>query len=264
MLRRLGTWSLLVAVMLLPVACTSSDAVTPSSAAGRAPGSDTSAEGSDGSAAPTAQPVSRIYRIVTLGDAYTYGAGTETPGQYSWPAQMAAILNHYGERRVRVSNLAEQGIYSEDVILFQLPEVGAYGPDVVTLQVGVNDIVGGVTHDYAEHVAQILEELLRILPAERIFVITTPDHTLTEWGNASANRGTAEDVEQLNATLFQLAADRGITVIDIGPVNERVTVDPSLLVDSYPSRPYPTAKQYAGWAELIGRHIHDALETVQP
>jgi lysophospholipase L1-like esterase len=263
MLRRLGTWSLLVAVMLL-LACTSSDAVTPSPAAGGAPESDTSAKGSDGSATPAAEPVSRVYRIVTLGDAYTYGAGTETPGQYSWPAQMAAILNHYGDLRVRVSNLAEKSIYSEDVILFQLPEVGAYGPDVVTLQVGVNDIVGGETHDYAEHVAQILEELLRLLPAERIFVITTPDHTLTEWGKASASRGTAEDVEQLNATLVEVATDRGIGVIDIGPVNERVTVDPSLLVDSYPPGPYPTAKQYAGWAELIGRHIHDALETVRP
>ena len=58
-----------------------------------------------------------------------------------------------------------------------------------------------------------------------------------------------------------------ITVIDIGPVNERVSEDPSLLVQANPSdppRPYPTAKQYAGWAELIGAYVREALEGIEP
>jgi len=219
------------------------------------------ADDGDGSTTLAAEPETRTYRIVTLGDAYTYGAGTETPGRDSWPKQVETVLNQRGERRVFVRNLAEQGKASLDVINDQLAEVGGYTPDVVTLQVGVNDIVTKETQAYAENVAQILEELLRILPAERIFVITTPDHTLTKWG---PEYGSSEVVEGLNGDLVQVASARGIAVIDIGPVNERVTVDPSLLVDSYPSRPYPTAKQYAGWAELIGRHINDALENVQP
>ena len=38
--------------------------------------------------------------------------------------------------------------------------------------------------EYRSNVATIVDELLVTLPPCRIFVITTPDHTLTSWGAA--------------------------------------------------------------------------------
>ncbi|MEX1297004.1 MAG: SGNH/GDSL hydrolase family protein [Candidatus Limnocylindrales bacterium] len=198
---------------------------------------------------------------MTLGDSYTFGTGTIAHRRDSWPAQVAEALIQRAGMRIYLRNLAQKSSPSVEVIDTQLPHVGDYEPDVVTIQVGVDDIVGSDAESYAENIAHILDELMLVVPAERIFAITTPDHTLTEWGKAY---GPPEVVEALNADLAAAADARGITVIDIGPLHERVVEDETLLVQSNPPRPYPTAKQYAGWAELIGPYIREALETIEP
>lgn len=264
MARRSAVWPLLVAVALLLVACTSGDSATPSPTATTAPASDPPVEAGDGSATLASESEQRTYRIVTLGDSYTKGTGTEAPLRDSWPSQMRTALIQRGELSINLRNLARKSSPSVEVIDSQLAYVDDYEPDVVTLQVGVDDIVGRDTESYAENVAFILDELLLILPPERIFVITTPDHTLTEWGKA---HGSSELVDSLNGDLAEAADARGITVIDIGPMTERVAVDPSLLMPwtpPDPPRPYPTAKQYAGWAELIGGYVRTALEDIEP
>jgi hypothetical protein len=157
--------------------------------------------------------------------------------------------------RVSLYNLAQEGHPSIQVLEEQLRDLASYEPDIVTLQVGLNDIVSH-DDDYSQNVAAILDELLTFLEPGQIFAVTTPDHTLTEWGR---ERGSHEAVEALNASLKAEAEARGITVIDIGPVNERVSLDQSLLAVADPPVPYPTAKQYAGWAELIGPYVYDAL-----
>lgn len=263
MMRRSAAGSLLLAVSLALAlaACTvsgSADGVpAPDGAAGAGP----AREAGDGSSSADSERGSRTYRIVTLGDVYTWGAGTLTPGADSWPAQMASILRRRGDFNISLQNLARKTSPSGDVIESQLAYVPDYEPDVVTLQVGVDDIVGGETESYARNIATILDELRAIVPSEHIFVVTTPDHTLTTWGRAY---GPADIVDRLNDELTRAAEARGITVIDIGPVNERVAVDDSLMVHTTPPRPYPTVKQYAGWAELIGLYVYDALESLEP
>jgi hypothetical protein len=126
----------------------------------------------------------------------------------------------------------------------------------------VNDIIARESEGYRENIAAAFDELLGILPPERIFAITTPDHTLTEWGDAYGSResGSAA-VAELNATLEEEADVRGIGVIDISAVNELVSDDPSLVIGD---GPYPSAKQYAGWVEVIGPRVHDALVGGEP
>ena len=100
---------------------------------------------------------------------------------------------------------------------------------------------------------------------DRILAITTPDHTLTEWGQryGSTDVGRAL-VKEVNATLRDVARERGIEVIDIGPVNALAAEDTTMVVKGEPPLPYPTAKQCAGWAEIIGAYVHDALSTLEP
>ena len=198
-------------------------------------------------------------RLVTLGDAYTAGVGTDAPKRDSWPAQLAQALGR-GDVRLWYMNLASGGRTSEQVLDEQLGQVVGHEPDVVTLQVGVNDIMTGDTERYRDNVSAILDELLLLLPPERIFVITTPDHSLTEWGAVYGPREVARAaVADLNRTLGEVADERGIGVIDIGLINELVVGDPSLVVSAEYPLPYPTAKQYAGWVEVIGPHIHAAI-----
>jgi lysophospholipase L1-like esterase len=164
--------------------------------------------------------------------------------------------------RVWLRNLAEQGQTSGRLLQDQLSQVASLEPDVVTLQVGVNDIIAREVDSYRENVGAAFDELLGILPPERIFAITTPDHTLTEWGDAYGARKVGQAaVAELNDALAAEADSRGISVIDISAVNALVVGDPSLVIET---GPYPSAKQYAGWAEVIGPHIRDALATAGP
>ena len=90
----------------------------------------------------------------------------------------------------------------------QVGQVAGYEPDVVTLQVGVNDIVGDETEWLQPATSPPSStSSCRSCRPERIFAITTPDHTLTEWGRA---RGSQEAVDALNAILHEEAAARGI------------------------------------------------------
>lgn len=198
---------------------------------------------------------------MTLGDGYTYGTGTSAPLRDSWPSQLVEALKRK-EVSLRLWNLAEQSHTSAYVVEEQLGQVASFDPDLVTLQVGVNDIVSGDTGDYRQNVETILDEVLLILPPERIFAITTPDHTLTGWGRSFG--GVDEEraaIEALNGTLTEVATERDIAIIDISPVNELVASDPDLVVED---GPYGSPKQYAGWVEIIGPRILAAIERREP
>lgn len=249
-------------------ACTASSSTAPSPQPSTPAGVSVLADESLGDA-PEAAPVAveeraPIVRLVTLGDAYTHGTETAAPRRDSWPAQLVESLDRDGVQVV-LRNLAEPGDTSGELLEEQLGQVESLRPDVITLQVGVNDIVARETAWYRQNVAVILDELLTILPADRILTITTPDHTLTEWGDkrAGLDKGQAT-VAELNATLREEAHERGIEVVDIGQVNDLVAADPDLVVQHDPPLPYPTAKQYAGWAELIGPYVRDAISAIEP
>jgi lysophospholipase L1-like esterase len=214
-------------------------------------------------ASPSAE-ASEPLRLVTLGDAYTAGTDTLAPKRDSWPAQLVAAMERGEVHLQLIANLAEASQTSQDVIRTQLPQVESLAPDVVTLQVGVNDIIDNDWRldgaRYEQSLDIILDQLLGLLGPGRIFVITTPDHTLTAWGGRWGPRDVGHAaVSQANDILAAVARERGITVIDISAVNERVTSDASLVIGA---GPYPTAKQYAGWVEVIGPQMLRVLGTV--
>jgi hypothetical protein len=255
--RRTIAWSLVAALSV--AACTGSGSPTPSLQASSPVASSVPVE-ADAAAAAAAESDEPV-RLVTLGDGYTNGTGTSSPRSDSWPSQLAEAMGR-GGIQVLWLNLAQQSHTSDLVVEEQLAQVAPLEPDVVTLQVGVNDIISRDTTYYRQNVEAIFDELLTILPPERVFAITTPDHTLTDYG---LSFGPSEEghaaVEALNATLVEIASGRDIGVIDISSVNDLAANDPSLVVGD---GPYGTPKQYAGWVEIIGPRIRAVLSNSQP
>jgi lysophospholipase L1-like esterase len=254
--RRIVAFALVAALSL--AACTAQGPSSPSQQPSPAAAVDVDA---DDAGSALAQAVPR--RLVTLGDAYTAGYATELPKRDSWPAQVVVALRR-GDVPVVLVNLAERSVSSDTVREDQLGQVAGYQPDVVTLQVGVNDAVSGETAWYRGNLVAILDELLTLVPPERLFVITTPDDALDRRGSSDAALAEARSVVRaLNEVAAEVAAERGVTVIDIGPLNQLGENDASLVVsDGLYS--YPTAKQYAGWAEAISPYVHRALSTIEP
>jgi lysophospholipase L1-like esterase len=235
-------------------------AVAACSSSGGQPSPQAISERLAAASAPAAEPL----RLVALGDAYTAGTHTVAPKRDSWPAQLVSAMEQGDVRFRLVDNLADSGQTSEDVMRSQLPQLEALEPDVVTLQVGVNDIIARdiSLDDYRRNVTTILDQLLLELAPGRIFLITTPDHTLTargaDWGSRESGHS---DVMASNAILVEVASARGVTVVDIGPVNRLASGDASLVIGE---GPYPTAKQYAGWVELIGPEMRRVLVAAEP
>lgn len=217
----------------------------------------TTSSADPGQPAADAGPV----RLVALGDSYT--AGTALDRRDSWPQQLVRVMRDRVRLRL-VANLADVGETSEYVLEDQLPRVESLQPDVVSLLVGVNDIVAPDVSldDYAANVAHILDKLLETLPSKRIFVITTPDYSLTRHGGDYGSREEArEAVAAANALLRSVAEERDITVVDISPVSDRVLDDPTLVASN---GLHPSAKQYAGWVEIIAPKMERMLLGGEP
>ncbi|HLY39430.1 MAG TPA: GDSL-type esterase/lipase family protein [Candidatus Binatia bacterium] len=99
----------------------------------------TNAAGFRGPALPGAKPAG-VYRIVALGDSFTFGFGVRE--RQAWPARLAALLDARtgGTPRVEVVNLGVPGTGPRDY-LWHLAHTGlALQPDLVVIGFFANDV----------------------------------------------------------------------------------------------------------------------------
>jgi acyl-CoA thioesterase-1 len=196
-------------------------------------------------------------RYVALGDSYTIGTATRSPAE-RWPDQLVARLGSAPRILELVANLGVNGFTSRDVIEVQLPELPALEPGFVTILVGVNDVVQGVPEArYRENVSIILDELLRRLPPARILVVSTPDYTVTPRGGDYGDpTQQAAAIGTFNAAITELAAKRGISVVDIHDISLEAAADRSLVADD---GLHPSGAQYARWVDRIAPVVEELI-----
>jgi acyl-CoA thioesterase I len=194
--------------------------------------------------------------LVALGDSYTIGTGVRAEDR--WPNQLARTLRPDVSLRV-AANLAVGGARSAELIEDQLPQLEMLDADLVSVLIGVNDVVRRVSAEtYRANVRTILDDLLGRVPADRILVISTPDYTLTPKGPAyGAVERQRTRIRRFNAILRDEAEQRGLPFVDISPVADRAAVDPELVA---PDGLHPSAKQYAAWVELIAPVVREMVQ----
>lgn len=199
-----------------------------------------------------------------MGDTYTFGDGVRQ--RERWPNQLVRILRPRLDLDL-VANLAGRSIASRDVLDEQVPELATLEPRFVSIQVGANDVClfdESTPTSYADNMGRILDATLEVVPADRVVVLTTPDFTLapsppdTCRGDLSEQ---AERIGQLNAILGQVAGTRGVTVVDISPIADRVADDPTLVASD---SSHPSAKQYGAWADLAALTIRRLFADPEP
>jgi len=191
-------------------------------------------------------------RYVALGDSYTIG--TSVAAGERWPEQLVALLPELE----LVANLGVNGFTSGDVIDVELPRLPALRPELVTLLIGVNDVVQGVPETaYRGNVADILDDLVARVGANRVLVVTTPDYTVTPAGADYGDPATqSAAVRRNNAINTELAAARGIGVVDIYDLSLRAATDRSLVASD---GLHPSGAQYAAWVERIAPAVATML-----
>ena len=183
-------------------------------------------------------------RYVALGDSYTIGTSVEPADRF--PDQLA--------RRVPglelVANLGVNGYTTADLIRDELPALHGLAPDLVTLLIGVNDVVQDVpAATYEANVVDILDVLLAALPADRIVVVAIPDYTVTpagaDYGDPAVKRAA---ILESNAIMERLSGERGIAYVEIFDISSEAAAERSLVAaDGL----HPSGAQYAGWVDRI-------------
>jgi acyl-CoA thioesterase-1 len=185
-------------------------------------------------------------RYVALGDSYTIG--TSVTSAESWPSQ---LVDRLGGRLELVANLGVNGYSSADLIAAEFPALDGLAPEFVTVQIGVNDVVRGVSRTtYATNVEHILDALLERLPPNRVLAVATPDYTLTPMGGSFGNpEQQSAEIVAFNGVLQEAAQAREIGFVpDIFEISRRVASDPFLVASD---GLHPSGAQYALWVDAI-------------
>jgi lysophospholipase L1-like esterase len=194
-------------------------------------------------------------RYVALGDSYTIGTSVEAAGRF--PNQLVASLANSVPLDL-VGNLGVDGYTTTDLIRDELPVLPQLRPELVTLLIGVNDVVQGVPEaTYERNAASILDTLLAGLPPDRIVAIAIPDYTVTPAGADYGDPDDQHDAIVANNTIMaRLAAARGIAFVDIFDISLLAADDRSLVASD---GLHPSARQYERWVERLAPTVASLL-----
>ena len=199
----------------------------------------------EGSREPTAGEEEERVRYVALGDSYTIG--TSVSEAERWPNQLVARVPELE----LVANLAVNGYTSADLVEQEIPALDGLDVQLVSVLIGVNDVVQGVPDAvYAGNVAVILDRLLELVPAHRLLCVATPDYTRTprgaEFGDPEAQ---SDAIVRFNAILREACEGRGGAFIaDIFEISLEAADDPGLVAGD---GLHPSGEQYRRWVEAI-------------
>jgi len=192
-------------------------------------------------------------RFVGLGDSYTIGTSVDAAER--WPNQLADRIPELE----LVGNLAVNGYTAGDLLTEELPQLDRLQPELVSVLIGVNDVVQGVSDSqYAGTVAVIMEELLTRLPRRRILGIATPDYTMTPMGAEFGDPSERSDaIVRVNAIMREACDQREIRFVpDIFEISQAARDDPALVADD---GLHPSGAQYRLWVDAIAPSVMELL-----
>jgi acyl-CoA thioesterase-1 len=187
-------------------------------------------------------------RYVALGDSYTIG--TSVREEERFPNQLVAALGGDAGPLRLVANLGVNGYTSDDLIRAALPALDDLRPELVSVLIGVNDVVRGVAPSvYELNVERILGTLLARLGADRIVTVAIPDYTVTPAGADYGDPRRQHDaIVAANATMAQRCLEAGIAYVDTFDISLRAAADRTLVAaDGL----HPSGAQYALWVQRI-------------
>jgi acyl-CoA thioesterase-1 len=202
-----------------------------------------------------ANPATRVsksgtFRYLALGDSYTIGTGASSESR-NYPSILSARLTNVTGRKVDLTNPAVNGFTTLDLIQKELGHVDRLKPQLVSILIGVNDLVQGRTPDqYRSSLAQIYDSVAALrLPAGRVVAISLPDWSVVP---AAADYGDPAALRRLTDTFNSIAkreADaRGFTWVDITAASTSAMESPGWISSD---RLHPGDAQYTAWADLI-------------
>jgi acyl-CoA thioesterase-1 len=188
-------------------------------------------------------------RYIALGDSYTICTGASNESK-AWPSILGRRLEEKTGQKVALTNPAVNGYTTLDLIRDELPLVQRLNPSLVTVLIGVNDLVQG--RSLARYDTS-LAEIYDALQGRTVFAISIPSWYFVP---AAAQFGGSDRVERLtrqfNDVAHEQSSAHGYRWIDIGPASRsRIGAPGWIASDDL----HPGDAQYAAWADVIWEEV---------
>ncbi len=184
-------------------------------------------------------------RYVALGDSYTIGQGI--PSDESFPSQLVRVFAEESIPVTLVANPSRTGFTTQNLIDQELPIFERAKPDAVTILIGVNDWVQGVSEErFRTNVAHIFDAVLETLPRERVLVISIPDFSVMPIGKTfSLGRDISSGLARFNTIIQEEAEKRTLKTVDIFPLSQTLSESRFIAPDGL----HPSKEAYALWVQ---------------
>jgi lysophospholipase L1-like esterase len=198
-------------------------------------------------------------RYLALGDSYTIGTGA-SDGAHSWPSIIAARLAEQTRGQVELTNPAINGFTTQDLIEDELPQVRRLKPDLVTILIGVNDLVRERNPaDYRASLVWIYDEVKKEKARDgRVFAVSIPNWSVVP---AAREYGDPERIRDLTDAFNDIAREeattRGFGWIDITAASLSGLGTPGWIASD---GLHPGDNQYAAWAEVIWHSVRETAK----
>ncbi|HSS61789.1 MAG TPA: SGNH/GDSL hydrolase family protein [Candidatus Limnocylindrales bacterium] len=178
-------------------------------------------------------------KYLALGDSYTIGTGA-SDDSHSWPAIIAVRLG------AELTNPAVNGYTTLDLIRVELPYLERVDPDIVSVLIGVNDLVQGRS---PEQYRRSLLTIYDAVKARQAVAVSIPNWSYVP---AAAGFGGSDHVERMTRLFNEVAREeatrRGFTWIDITDASTGgIGTKDWIASDDL----HPGDAQYAAWADAI-------------
>ena len=169
------------------------------------------------------QPASkRAFTYVAIGASDSFGIGTDNPTQDNWPTVLSGLMGP----DVHLINLGIPGETVAEARETELPVALDAHPNIVTVWLGVNDILQSVSVDDYE---QGLEAILHALDEQthaHVFVGNIPDLTALPYFAGYDQDALKTKIAQWNAAVDEAVAATGAILVDINASWDAVAQHP--------------------------------------
>ncbi len=164
----------------------------------------------DGGVSPQAGEV----RYLAMGDSISQGIGTPNFEAEAFPARLSERWRAQG-CKVELKNVGIAGYTAADILANEVPEIAAFKPTFITLQVGANDVVNAVPIEtYRTQVRTILDAAKK--SGARVVVLPQNDWPRSPEGmyyeGAVANRAA------FDAVFIEEAKAKSVELLDLRPL----------------------------------------------
>ncbi|MGE5334982.1 MAG: SGNH/GDSL hydrolase family protein [Nitrososphaerota archaeon] len=167
-------------------------------------------------ASPVDAPVSNqhqqhTFTYVAIGASDAFGIGTNDPDRDNWPT----VLSHLLGPGVHLLNLGIPGETVAEASQTELPVALDATPALITVWLGVNDIVQGVSVDAYEQQLKALLLALHQHTHARVFVGNIPDLSLLPFFGIYDQGPLRAIIARWNAAIARAVAASGSSLVDL-------------------------------------------------